>query len=362
MFNLKRDNGPGYCNTQVPTNAVFRSFPKRQASVEPGNQIDSTEHSGPIIEEVLSDDELPHKLMLGYDENNLSCRNRSSISSGPLLHSTAKRTHVAESDNNYSLLDIGNISMIKSQTPVSSSNDRGAIVYYDGSNINCSSNKGSQPTIGQKISSQQSDKTFETGVPSHFTFRNIPNSRLHSIEEETPRQRHSKESRVKKLPFEEELECLSLNESANDSVNDSDNFEDESTQRTPKVSFKKPAVPKSTVRRNEARTKIRDLITFKSKAVEKLRTNYLKRRARSNVEERIEIPKATFTRIVKELVQECTTIHQPRLSPEAISAMKYATEDYMVTFFHKVSICTKLRKAVTLMPRDIHAALELMNS
>lgn len=68
------------------------------------------------------------------------------------------------------------------------------------------------------------------------------------------------------------------------------------------------------------------------------------------------IPKASFTRVVKEIL---ANFHGYRINPEAILALQEASETYLCELFHGAKLSMVCNKRVTLLLRDLHLAMHL---
>lgn len=72
------------------------------------------------------------------------------------------------------------------------------------------------------------------------------------------------------------------------------------------------------------------------------------------------IPKASFSRVVREIVAGVTGMHDSfRFQGLAMMALQEAAEAYLTQFLEDSSMCSMHAKRVTLLPRDMHLVLQL---
>uniref|UniRef100_A0A0N5C938 Histone domain-containing protein n=1 Tax=Strongyloides papillosus TaxID=174720 RepID=A0A0N5C938_STREA len=72
----------------------------------------------------------------------------------------------------------------------------------------------------------------------------------------------------------------------------------------------------------------------------------------------LQIPRAPFHRLVKEIYQDITKQHC-RLGKDVIDILQCVSEEYMIDCFKMANVVTAARQKVTLYPRDLRAARKI---
>lgn len=75
----------------------------------------------------------------------------------------------------------------------------------------------------------------------------------------------------------------------------------------------------------------------------------------------LQIPRASFHRLVREITQDYTKDEPYRYQVAALQALQEAAEAYLVYLFEDTNLCCIHARRVTIMPRDIHLARRIRN-
>lgn len=71
------------------------------------------------------------------------------------------------------------------------------------------------------------------------------------------------------------------------------------------------------------------------------------------------IPRLSFSRLVKEVLSDVSTIDNIRVTPQFLEAIQEAAELYLYQFFQDAYLCTMHRERATLVPKDMQLAMRL---
>uniref|UniRef100_A0A0N4ZYH4 Histone domain-containing protein n=1 Tax=Parastrongyloides trichosuri TaxID=131310 RepID=A0A0N4ZYH4_PARTI len=368
--------GDNYIPSSILTQAVGYGY-SQENNINVANQAQPaiSYSSGPIIEEVESEDEnvVIEELstsMIGTNINDESDYLFAShlletplAKSGPIA-STAKRpSHVNGGDDLINFF--GNnldVSAIVRESPILSQQSNRGVIHYNSNDSSVTfTNSKSNSNSARGVTFALSENKLKRRTPSPInalnkkskaTESNVRGSRINYNSLNVisrSRSRHDSESSVDS----EDIDYVSDNDSSSD-----DDEDDSDDSKEDEDDYESLHLGESELMevRNEVNQFHKDIIQKNLKFIKKLdKDQNIRGNNRFSSEGSLQIPRAPFNRLVKEIGQNLTG-RDCRFGKQALEILQLVSENFIIESFEMGNIIRQTCQRETLYPRDMLAA------